>query len=688
MANKLTDEDLIKITDQYIAASTRYIETEIAESRKKAKKYYDGAPFGNEKPGRSKVVSPDVRNAIEWTLPTLLRIFFSSDHVIEYAPVGEGDSKGAEFFTLLFDYIVTKKNAGFMIYYMWFKDALLKRAGFTTAYWATEDVVDKVQYSLTKPEYDLAVADEAFDIESVESVTQEIPVEVAPGQQVMQTETIYEVSGSYSTKKSDIIIKNIPPEEMFFLRSTRSNKESRFWMHRSEQTLTDLREQGYEVDDDIKGDILTIEGQSKEEVALRHRNDQVGEEIDQDDEMADLDPSMKLVHFYNMDVKADIDGTGQAKWWKICRVGDEIIDKTTIPYPMYATLTPLPTPHILVGDGFFELLGKFQELTTSMQRIILDYTYYSTTPRAEVAMSKWDSEFTLSDWMNNPPNGMVRVRESGAVTPIYPAPLNNQIMGLMEYWEAQKESSAGVGRSNQGQDASLGKAAPTSLLPVLSSAASRIELIARVFAETGIRQLAEIIKDLITGYPKEAEQMMARISDPRLQGVDVRDLSGDFDYVITVGTGNADKTQILESILAMFGLWEKVIQMGAGPMAEKQLVTWENMYQGLREFVKSAGLKNIGMFTNDPQIPPKDPPPPPPESPQDKAAVMQAEFLQVEGQVKQEEVQISKFKAQVDAEIRKAELALRKTLETEKLRIMAEKNEVDAMSKGVSDGAK
>lgn len=681
----LSDKDLVELTDFYISEAVQFIEDEISDDRIKAQEYFHAKPFGNEQKGRSQVVSTDVRDAIEWTLPTLLKIFFSSDHVIEFTPVGDEDVKPAAMLTELFDYVVTRKNAGFMIYYTWFKDALMKRNGFVTAYWVTEEHVEDASYQgLTQPEYELLKEDKNFRAYEVEEYEQLVDIPgVGQGLEMM----MYDVKGEYTYEDSSIKIVNIPPEELFTLGSTRSCKDSRFWLHRSYQSVSALREQGYEVPDDASGQLLAIEGMSREEIYTRHRKGyDIVEELEAMDEVSMIDPSMKNVHFYQMDVMIDMDQSGKANWWRICRVDDYIVHKESILYPMYPTLTPVPAPHQLFGDGYYELIGKFQKLKSSLHRVLLDYIYYSTNPRAELSMQKWDSEFTLDDWMNNAPNSAVRVKEPGAVNPIYPAPLNPQVFSMLEYLEGERENAVGVTRYNSGQDATSLNQTASGISSIMSAAAGRIELVARIFAETGITQLADIIKDLLIEYPEETSKMVARLSNGKVTELDADSLRGSYDYVVTVGVGNADKTQILESILALFGLWEKFIQMGAGPMSEKQLVTWENMYQGMREFVKSAGLKNVSLYTHDPAIPPAEPPPEPPPSPQDVAAQMQAEYLKVEAEVKLREQQLNEYKVRAEVTLAQNELALKRLIETKKLELQEDKLDVDAMSKGVNDG--
>ena len=84
---KMTDSELLTICRRESYAAETYIQSEISEEREDGMKRYLGMPYGDENnPGRSKVVSRDVLETVEWIMPSLLRIFASGDDVVSYAP--------------------------------------------------------------------------------------------------------------------------------------------------------------------------------------------------------------------------------------------------------------------------------------------------------------------------------------------------------------------------------------------------------------------------------------------------------------------------------------------------------------------------------------------------------------------------------------------------------------------------
>jgi hypothetical protein len=85
--SKMTESELKAILSAEIADSIGHIGGELSEQRRKALDYYLGQPFGNEIEGRSKVVSTDVSDTIEWYNDSEWVIYGDGDgaHGIAYA---------------------------------------------------------------------------------------------------------------------------------------------------------------------------------------------------------------------------------------------------------------------------------------------------------------------------------------------------------------------------------------------------------------------------------------------------------------------------------------------------------------------------------------------------------------------------------------------------------------------------
>src|SRR5574343_406852 len=76
--------------------ASNWIDSDIAPVRAKATRYYKGEKFGNEEEGRSQIVLTEVRDSVLQILPSLMRVFFSGEKVVEFVPVGPEDVSAAE----------------------------------------------------------------------------------------------------------------------------------------------------------------------------------------------------------------------------------------------------------------------------------------------------------------------------------------------------------------------------------------------------------------------------------------------------------------------------------------------------------------------------------------------------------------------------------------------------------------
>src|SRR5262245_30934061 len=112
---KLTEPELSALLAKEIDSAVGYIGSELSTQRQKAMEYYLGEPFGNEVEGRSKVVSTDVADTIEWILPALLDIFTAGDDVVRFDPQGPEDEEAAQQATDYVNWIFNRDNPGFLV---------------------------------------------------------------------------------------------------------------------------------------------------------------------------------------------------------------------------------------------------------------------------------------------------------------------------------------------------------------------------------------------------------------------------------------------------------------------------------------------------------------------------------------------------------------------------------------------
>jgi len=128
---------------------------------------------------------------------------------------------------------------------------------------------------------------------------------------------------------------------------------------------------------------------------------------------------------------------------------------------------------------------------------------------------------------------------------------------------------------------------------ILGQSTQRLELIARMFAETGIY---EMLRFLIGLNQKFIDQdTVIRLTNTQLS-ISPDDLQGNFDLVVNAGISIATKesTQMmLQQILTA------LMQTNAAGM---QVVTPENIYNLFKKWIEAAGFKNYADYITDPSI--------------------------------------------------------------------------------------
>ena len=226
---------------------------------------------------------------------------------------------------------------------------------------------------------------------------------------------------------------------------------------------------------------------------------------------------------------------------------------------------------------------------------------------------------------------------------------------MLEYLDGVRESRAGVSRMSQGlnENALTSHTTATAVNAVMGAANSRVELIARNFAETGVKDLMITIYELL-----HKNQDKQRVIMLRNEWVPVRpDVWNDkYDCTVSVALGQGNKDQQMAHLSQMLSFAGEAMKGGL------QIVTEQNMYNLGASLVKAMGFQNVDDFLTDPsQIPPKQEGP----SPEQQTQMMETQVKQKELEIKAAEMQIKAQKIQqeyqklaVDANLKQQEINL------------------------------
>ena len=189
----------------------------------------------------------------------------------------------------------------------------------------------------------------------------------------------------------------------------------------------------------------------------------------------------------------------------------------------------------------------------------------------------------------------------------------------------------------------------------------RIELIARIFAETGIKDVFKCIYQLIQRY--EDREKIAYLNGKFIP-IDVSRWKESLNCVVNVGIGSGSQTSKLQTMSSIMNILQTLVQNGGmGTLVQPQ-----NIYNAISEYIEQSGYKNVNSFLTDPAtIPPKQPQPSMEDQLSMQKAQLEVEKLKMQAQndamdasLKQQELEMKKKTAAVDFAIKQQDLELKK----------------------------
>jgi hypothetical protein len=634
------DEGQIKgILENEIDNAIGYIETETTELRRKALDYYLRNPYGNEVEGRSQIVTGEVAEAIDGALPQLIRVFTTTEDIVYFEPTRPEDDESAKQATDYCNWVFYRENAGLLILHNWFKDALMQKVGVVKAYWEEKEDVKTEKYeNLSEDELAMLLSDPGIEV-----VEQEVEF-MDGGMDIMGMPAPVRIPKfNVKIKKSKeygcVKIENVPPEEFLISKSARTIEDSPFVAHRRLMTRSELIAMGFKksvVEALPSYDDLQF---TPERVARFSQGEQPDENIS-------LDPAMQVIEVYECYIYIDVNGDGIAELRKILYAGSEILDDEECDVIPFHSLCPIPIPHKFFGQSLADRTMDIQLIKSTVTRQMLDNLYLTNNARLGVV----DGQVNLDDALNATPGGIIRMKSPGAVMPIEVPSVTAQAFPMLEYMDQVQAKRTGVSDSQQGLDPDvLNNVSATAIAAMMKSNSGKLELIARIFAETGVKSLFRGILHLLGKYQDEAKIVRMR---GKFVTFDPRTWANEYDVSVNVGLGSGDREQKLAMLNMVSQKQEQIIQ-AYGP--SNPLVSVAQYRDTLARMIEAAGFKDASVFLNE--ISPEQnaalsqPQPPAPDA--------QAEVAQMLAQVEREKTQA---KSQIDA----AKLDLeRQTLEAE-----------------------
>ena len=660
---KMDDIEFQSVVRNEIEQALGHYDTEYSQDRIDAMDYYLGEPFGNEQPDRSQVVSTEVSDTIEHIMPSLMRIFTQSDDYVRFVPHGPEDVAIAEQASDYCNWVINNDNRGFEIMHNWFKDALILKSGVVKFYWDEIIEVETEEYEgLNEDELTILLADPEVDVVSRDERTVGEDME-GPEGIVIPAPVIYDVKIKRTKNNGSVRIENVPPEEFLIGNRAKSLEDANFVAHRSTMTVSDLVSMGYDRDE-IEQYAGYTDLDISEERTSRFEDLETSAAHDSND------PTMRNVLVTECYIRSDYDGDGVAEFRRVLTIGDgyHILENEEFDHIPFAILSPILMPHRAIGRSVAELVMDVQLIKSTLMRQLLDNIYNTNNARV-VAV---EGQVNLDDLLTNRPGGIVRTRTAGAVQPLQVPEVSSSVFPALNYMDSIKEQRTGISRQSMGLDAdALQSTTATAVAAMQAASQGKIEMIARVFAETGVRALFRGILHLVTKYQNKEKIIRLR---NQFVPMNPREWESAYDVQINVGLGTAQRDQQIaflsqiaqkqEQIIAQFGPQNPMVSMSQYRNTLAKIAELSGFKDATQFFAPSEQIEAV--LAQQAQAAAQ-------AGPQQDPAVaaemqkMQAE-LQMEQQKMEMEFQLKREKMAAELELRRQELEFEMQLRTEKLR--------------------
>lgn len=678
----MAQNDLKSILQAEIDDAIGFIESETVEQRKQALEAYLRQPYGNEVEGKSQIVTGEVAEAIDGALPSLVRIFTGSDQIVVFEPQGPRDEASAKQATDYCNWVFSRDNEGVAILHDWFKDALLQKNGIVKAYWENKENITKERYfDLSDDELAMLMSDNTMEI--VEQDTQEFPVFDQMGQPAIDQmgqpviNSIHNITVQQKKMVGKVTIENVPPEEFLISKKARTIEDSPFVAHRQMLTRSTLMAMGFnkkQVEGLQMGDALAY---TPERVARYAAGEQPYQT--QTD-----DPSMQEIEVFECYVKTDIDGKGIASLVQVFYASNEILEDKKgkemveeVDYVPFHSICPIPIPHKFFGNSLADRTVDLQLIKTTITRQMLDNLYLTNNARV-VAV---EGQVNLDDLLTSTAGGVIRAKSQGAVTQLNVQNVASQAFPMLQYLDTVQSKRTGVSDASQGLDpAILQNVTAAAVASMQQAGAGKVELMARIFAETGVKSLFKGILHLLCKYQDKARLVRMR---GQFVEFDPRTWANQYDVSINVGLGAGNRQEQMAMLSMIVAKQEQLIGQ-YGPA--NPYVSPAQYRNTLGRMVETAGLKDSNEFykaitPEQDQALSNPPPQQQPQMPPEVQALMQRTQAEIQAnqQKAQAEMQLQQQQQQIDMQMaqQKAglEMQLLREKESAKLQLEREKQQ-------------
>jgi len=632
----------------------------------------DPAPVGT-----SQVRDRTTFEVVEWTKPSLLRIFTSGAEICRFDPQGPEDEQMADQESDYINYVITQRNNWHQVCNDWFSDALLLKNGYCYAYWDDRTIIESEFYeNLTDdgftllandPEVTIAAHDQRpneeadqrnqmayqqamqqFQQAAQQAMMQGAPTPAPP--QPPQPAFLHDVELKRTNRRGSVKLCTIAPERCKIDINTPDHtlEGANYFEFYDWKTVGQLRADGFNVPDDISD---TYDDEDRDGVVERAR-DLYDETAWNNEDVGFGDPSMRRVLVRYIWIRHDYDGDGLNELQYVVLIGTTVLYRKECEEIPVASISPIPLAHRHIGMSLADSVADIEDVNSNLTRAAINNLNLANNPRIAVS-----DRVNMADMLDVRVGGVIRVdgQPPQEFMPVEVPNVFGQAVQAISFFDSRRQNRTGINAYFQGTDANALNKTASGISQLTNSAAQRVEMIARLFA-SGVERLFLIVHRLCLQHGHAEEVIRLR---NKWVTIDPSMWRKRNDVKISVGLGTGNKDSLLATLGAMYQS-----QLAAMPTG---IVTPANLYTTLIEMAKAASLTTPERFVTDPAtIPPQQPQPPLPlvieqmktQADMQKAQAdnqLEAQKIQIQEQskvqIEQARLEFEKWKVEYEAQV-------------------------------------
>lgn len=401
-------------------------------------------------------------------------------------------------------------------------------------------------------------------------------------------EPLMDLTVRRTRRKPVLRVEAVPPEEFVLARDTRSIRTTRYCAHRTMPTVSDLVAEGFDYDavlEHANAD-ATAFGLGRGDNEAYRRNPAL---MDRRGKNTVPESQWRVFHIEHF-VRYDGDGDGIAELHRTRTIGgnvEAILTDEVVSEPCFATWSPVRMPHSAVGMSIADQIGDLQDIKTQVVRSVLDSLAQSVFPPLAVV----ESAVNMDDVRNNEVGRIIRQQAPGMVSPLAEPFIGGQALEVLNYLDMVRAERTGITTASVGlNEKSLQSTTQGAVDNTILKSQERVEMIARTFAETGVR-------DLMLGILRSVTERQDVPQTVKLRGkwveVDPASWDAECDVSVNVGLGRGTDQSQLQSLAMIAQKQEQIItQYGVG----NPLVTPSQLRTTYAEMLRLAGFKHADEF--------------------------------------------------------------------------------------------